>query len=355
MSCVLHHRKGAWNRGADLAALARNDEGEHMNELPCQIDRGALKRTPTIVGHRGSPRHCTENTVASVRRALAEGAAAVQVDLCRTRDGRLVLWRDDRPNERLALARQLGLVRMFAVPDVPRLGSPRRRAIGEMDLEQMRETHCYHRRRGLVHELMGWRPRRTIPFETLEDLLSAAPGMLALQHLYLNLRLEESLAPEVYRLAARLSHYASTDGGALMFHVMSPHRSVVEALQLAARRGPGNLVSYAVLSGAGFLSSARSFGAHAVACRTQGRAWSAFRRDLLDVLAARERGEIDRVVVWTVNDPGRLADLLELGPDAVLTDDIPLALRLIHPALRDVRERFGETIVAEVPTAVTVG
>jgi len=31
---------------------------------------------------------------------------------------------------------------------VPRLGSPRRRAIGEMDLDQMRETHCYHRRRG---------------------------------------------------------------------------------------------------------------------------------------------------------------------------------------------------------------
>jgi glycerophosphoryl diester phosphodiesterase len=213
----------------------------------------------------------------------------------------------------------------------------------------MRETHCYHRRRGLVQELLGWRPRRTIPFETLEDLLAAVPGMGELQHLYLNLRLEESLAAEAYRLAARLAHFAATDGGALMFHVMSPHQAVVEALQQAARRGPGNLIAYAVLSRPGFVAAARERGVRSVTCRVQGRPWSAFRAELAEVLAARKRGTIDRVVVWTVNDPARLEELFHLGPDAILTDDIPLALRLMQPAVLEAERRAVSVLSLPVP------
>jgi hypothetical protein len=182
-----------------------------------------------------------------------------------------------------------------------------------------------------------------------------APGLPGLQHLYLNLRLEARLAPEAYRLAARLSHFGTRDGGALMFHVMSPHRAVVDALRHAARRGPGNLIAYAVLSRPGFLGGARELGARGVTCRTQGRSWGAFRADLVDVLAARQRGEVDRVVVWTVNDPVRLKDLYDLGPDAVLTDDIPLALRLMHPAPREVEERAVASMTAQMPGALSLG
>jgi hypothetical protein len=60
-------------------------------------------------------------------------------------------------------------------------------------------------------------------------------------------------------------------------------------------------------------------------------------------------------VVWTVNDPKRLEDLLDLRPDAILTDDIPLALRLMHPALRDVEEAVVDSMVPEVSSALTVG
>src|SRR5262249_33771848 len=243
-----------------------------------ELAPGRAPRPPIIVGHRGSPRHCAENTVASVRRALTEGAVAVEVDLCRTRDGRIVLWRDDHPNQRAALARQAGLVELFAVPEVPRLGSPLRRAVRELDLDEMRKSHAYHRRKGIVSEMLGLRRGRHIPFETLEDLLSAAPNMPALQDLYLDLRLDSSLAPEAFRLAARLAHFAAAhDRGSLTFHVMSPHAEVFGVLQEAEARRPGNLVPYVDLVHPGFLEAARSLGARHVTCRGRGRSWSSFR------------------------------------------------------------------------------
>src|SRR5262245_39059518 len=312
-------------------------------------------RIPLIVGHRGSPRRSTENTVASVRRAMLEGAAAVELDLCRTRDGRLVLWHDDRPNGRAALARQAGLVTLYSVPEVPRIASTRRRAIDRVSLVEMRESHGYHRRRGIVSEVLGLRRGRRIPFETLEDLLSAAPRIPGLQHIYLDLRLQASLAPEVFRLAARLAHFGARDGGTLTFHIMSPDLGVVKALQQAAAREDGNILAYADLPSGDALRAARRMRVRNVALSSDVRAWGVFREELLRVLDARDRGELDRVAVWTVNDRRWLQDLLGLGPDAVLTDDIPLALRLLHPVLRAAGVTTGSPVMAQPAGALTTG
>ncbi|MDG4865263.1 glycerophosphodiester phosphodiesterase [Streptomyces sp. T-3] len=62
--------------------------------------------TVTAVGHRGDPYTVRENTVASLRSALAAGADAVEIDVRLTRDGVPVLlhdaslkrlWQHDRP------------------------------------------------------------------------------------------------------------------------------------------------------------------------------------------------------------------------------------------------------------------
>src|SRR5262245_30317865 len=162
-------------------------------------------RIPLIVGHRGSPRRSTENSVASVRRAMLEGAAAVELDLCRTRDGRLVLWHDDRPNGSAALARPAGLVTLYSVPEVPRIDSTRRPASARLSLLEMRKSRGYNRRRAIGSEELGLRRGRSIPCEPLAELHSAVPRIPGLQHVYLDLRLQASLAPEVFRLAARLA------------------------------------------------------------------------------------------------------------------------------------------------------
>lgn len=48
-----------------------------------------------IVGHRGSPREARENTLESIRAALASGADAYEIDLRLSADGRIVVYHDD--------------------------------------------------------------------------------------------------------------------------------------------------------------------------------------------------------------------------------------------------------------------
>lgn len=50
---------------------------------------------PRIIGHRGSPRAAPENTLASFRRAAADGARWVEFDACLTLDNRVVIFHDD--------------------------------------------------------------------------------------------------------------------------------------------------------------------------------------------------------------------------------------------------------------------
>jgi glycerophosphoryl diester phosphodiesterase len=50
---------------------------------------------PRIIAHRGSPRAAPENTLASFRRAAADGASWVEFDAALTLDNRVVVFHDD--------------------------------------------------------------------------------------------------------------------------------------------------------------------------------------------------------------------------------------------------------------------
>jgi len=51
---------------------------------------------PLISGHRGSPFKAPENTVSSVKKAIAEGADAVEIDVHKTKDNQIVVIHDDK-------------------------------------------------------------------------------------------------------------------------------------------------------------------------------------------------------------------------------------------------------------------
>src|SRR5919197_264507 len=60
-----------------------------------------------IVGHRGACAAAVENTLESCERAVeVEGADAVEIDLCVTQDGQVVVWHDWDPDALVAVARQ---------------------------------------------------------------------------------------------------------------------------------------------------------------------------------------------------------------------------------------------------------
>lgn len=75
-------------------------------------------RAPLLLGHRGSPHECRENTIASFQAALDAGLDGVEWDVRRLRDGTLVIHHD----ERLADGRRLPELMPQALPSyVPTL------------------------------------------------------------------------------------------------------------------------------------------------------------------------------------------------------------------------------------------
>ncbi len=71
-----------------------------------------------IIGHRGAPAEEPENTLRSFRRALELGAAAVELDVQLTRDGRLAVIHDETL-ERTSNGR--GLVKDYTVQELQQL------------------------------------------------------------------------------------------------------------------------------------------------------------------------------------------------------------------------------------------
>jgi glycerophosphoryl diester phosphodiesterase family protein len=93
-----------------------------------------------IVGHRGACASAVENTLASCERAVEiEGADAVEIDLCVTKDRQVVVWHDWDPDALVALARQAGAeLDVLCRPVVPPAGHPMRRPVCDLTLAELR-------------------------------------------------------------------------------------------------------------------------------------------------------------------------------------------------------------------------
>ncbi|MDZ7624111.1 MAG: glycerophosphodiester phosphodiesterase [Ignavibacteriaceae bacterium] len=95
-------------------------------------------------GHRGSPVNEPENTIPSLERALREGANALEVDICVTKDKEVILWHDWNPNELVAMIRENGLEpEVRYKPDFPAPFSGFRNKTSELTLSVFRDHFNY--------------------------------------------------------------------------------------------------------------------------------------------------------------------------------------------------------------------
>ena len=105
------------------------------------IDKNHLFLT---CGHRGSPVNEPENTIPSLERALREGANALEVDICVTKDKEVILWHDWNPDELVALIRENGLEpEVRYKPDFPAPFSGFRNKTSELTLSVFRKHFNY--------------------------------------------------------------------------------------------------------------------------------------------------------------------------------------------------------------------
>jgi glycerophosphoryl diester phosphodiesterase len=276
-----------------------------------------------IVGHRGAPRERAENTVNSFARALELGANAIEGDVCATRDDRLVLWHDADPDDSIALLRQAGAEGYAFRPSAPDLGSRWRRPVRELEESDLLARYGYSKATG----------DGSAPIARLSELFDWAETARGLERILLDTKLTEDDSAGAAALFETVREAAQRPAlRRIAFHLLSPRREVIGAyLAEAARTGlPENVRLCADFELPGVERGEIPGEVREVSLGCGERLWPGFRREVCRVAAARRCGEFDRVTAWTINRPRRLRELLRIGVDGILTDDVPLLKRLAH-------------------------
>jgi glycerophosphoryl diester phosphodiesterase len=300
-----------------------------------------------VIGHRGVARVAPENTIASFERALELGADGIETDVCVTRDGHFVLWHDANPAGKIALVRQAGREELFAVPDVPKLFSRWRRPVRRLALSEFQSHYGYSPRESLLRDLFDGDSSPRFPVALLDELLAWAKTRPRLRHVFLDIKLEPRERESARRLFQRLREFWDEGGRAgLTFHLLSPRRAIVEAFLGEERSGalPGRVEIFADFELPGVLDIARRLRVPRVSMGLGARLWPGFLREAADVASARAKGDLEALVLWTINDEERLRRLVGLGVDGILTDDPALLRHLLEegqaPRVRPVMSRL---------------
>lgn len=285
-----------------------------------------------VIAHRGAAREAPENTIQAFEKAAARGADGVETDICVTSDGHFILWHDADPGGQVALARQAGREELAFTPDVPAIGSPWRRAVSELSLEEFRRHYGYTRRRGGLADLVARGGSPDIPISTLDDLFAWTDREPRIQHVVLDVKLEGPQAARALELLEKVRRHVSREGARsdLEFHYLNPHREVLEPLIAHSRKNPlpRGVDLFADFELPGAKRVARRLSVRRVSMGVGQRFWNEFRLEVAAVARAKGAGGLDRLLVWTINEAERLSEMARIGVDGILTDD-PVTLREI--------------------------
>ena len=279
-----------------------------------------------VIAHRGAARIEAENTIQAFARAAELGAVGVETDVCVTRDGHFILWHDANPDNDVALARQAGGEELAFTPDVPAIGSPWRRPVAELTLEEFRRHYGYTRRRGGPADLPARDGPPEIQAATIEDLFAWADGEPRIRHVVLDVKMQGPLAARAIELLRKLRAWVSRPEARpdLEFHYLNPHRESLRPLLAEARKSPlpPRLELVADFELPGVRRGARRLGARHVSMGVGQRFWNEFRREVTVVARAKAAGRLERLLVWTINEEDRLRELAAVDVDGILTDDL---------------------------------
>jgi glycerophosphoryl diester phosphodiesterase len=281
---------------------------------------GAQVPRVAVLGHRGAPRQVAENTVLGCQRAIEQGADGVEVDLCVTRDGQVVLWHDRDPDPETLLLRETVENNAFA----PEARSTERRPVTELDWSEVQAKF------GQKSRIDG----TVVAIDTLDRLLAWAAQEPRASWVMLDVKLAASEVEFVPRLLTRLAESMLTGPGvrSRKLRLLSPEREIYEAIQegLGAHPALKPWEATADFELTGVVEVASDIGAcHVGIGVTPMRPWSLIRRDVAEAIQARTAGSLGSVMVWTLNDEDALREACTLGVDAILTDDVPAARRVV--------------------------
>lgn len=220
---------------------------------------------PAIVGHRGTPEQAPENTLASFRRAIADGAQLLECDVHLSADGQVVVMHDE------------SIDRTAAADSPLRTGM-----LGELTWEQIRQVRLEGGERvPLLSELLE---------------MTSVPVFI------------EVKVPAAARAVGEILAALPAGSPAAASTVISFHPEALAEI----RRGADVPVSYLVKTvDEDAIRVARELGAAGMGPAIDGLCLAAAR-------AVREAGL--SLNPWTINTPEQLQVALACGADTITTD-----------------------------------
>ena len=252
---------------------------------------------PRIAGHRGAAGTMPENTLASFRRALEEGATFVEMDVHATRDGEIVIIHDD------TLQRTTdgdGAVRDTALADLKRLDAGYR----------------FTADRGATYPFRG----RGIRVPTLREFFAEFPEART------TVEIKELPAPAVGTLFDLIEEFGAAEQVLVAAEhdaTMAAAREVIHGRGLSVATGfsMGEIRDFMAALTTGREPPREAPGlALQIPPRYQGAAL------VTPASVAAAHGLGVEVHVWTVNETDEMKELLALGVDGIITD-YPARLR----------------------------
>jgi glycerophosphoryl diester phosphodiesterase len=297
-----------------------------------------------IVGHRGACASAVENTIESYERAVeVEGADAVEIDLCVTKDGQVVVWHDWDPDALVAIARQAGAeLDVLCRPVVPPEGHPMRRPVCDLTLDELREHYRY--------AIVG--QDQTVParLPVLEDVVRWARTKPRLKAVLLDCKVPPARKELIAVVAEALRREVEREMVGVRFVFLTPYAEVLEAMETVI---PAAIRSFDVEILGGVFPDPSQLSA-VVRARASGNVWASIGRPLFtiggwwtyrktiqaDLERIREGRETtpplppEYYICWTINRTYEMRHLLRLGVSGILTDFPALLRRLLNRELR---------------------
>jgi glycerophosphoryl diester phosphodiesterase len=303
-----------------------------------------------IVGHRGACASAVENTIASCEHAVEiEGADAVEIDLCVTQDGQVVVWHDWDPDALVALARQAGAeLDVLCRPVVPPTGHPMRRPVCDLTLEELRAHYGY--------AVVGQDQTVSARLPVLEEVVCWARTKPRLKAVLLDCKVPPAHKELSVVVAEALHREVEREPVGAQFVFLTPYAEVLEVLQAVA---PAAVCAFDVEIPAGFFPDRAQLSAVARA-RMSGNEWASIGRPLFTIggwwtYRKTIRADLERMrashgttlpvppeyyVCWTINRTREMRHLMRMGVSGILTDFPPLLRRLLNRQIhKDARHR----------------
>lgn len=272
-----------------------------------------------IIGHRGSPNTKVENTIDSFEYALLQGANALEMDVCLTKDQNVIIWHDWNPNDLVAITRQLELESSKYIPDYPNVDSQHRKRISLKTLDEVRRHYGYQDRKG---------NKQDIQIPTLAEVFSWANTQDSLKYIFLDVKIPKDEIHHAQLMMKKIEHLIDIYQPKYKIVLMSSYIDVLLEMKRFAKSVDFTLD---IILPLGIIFDTEKYSAVNKAKQfgfkyaSVGRAvvgqlypWKTYMSIIRNDVS--NKNDI-KLISWTIKDTSEMKQLIRSGVNGIMVDD----------------------------------